>query len=326
MRASVCVVALVGLVAIPAVGQDEDGLARARVLFEEGQALYSAGRYAAAAERMKEAYGISRAPELAFNVGRAYDRAGSLDEAAVYYRIYLEQADPPPDERESLERRVAEIETRRRKETESEARQRKEAETGPAETPGRSRRDEPELLRLSLSFNLGLGGQAQLDFEPPAYGIDRTREDLDATLGGTFRVERTVVPHLAVGALVELASYDMSDSERGGDLTLDADLWLKGSLSVPVGNREMELYVGVPFGFTLFRPDDDRLENLRGFNVGAIGGAELAFGPVGVFLEGGWRHRQVFDSFVAPLFETEHDATLTTNQGTLSAGMSVYLR
>lgn len=314
MRASVGVVALVCLVAAPVHAQDHDGLARARVLFEEGQALYSAGRYAAAAERMKEAYGISRAPELAFNVGRAYDRAGSLDEAAVYYRIYLEQADPPPDERESLEQRVAEIETRQRK-----------AETASAESPGRSRgKDEPELLRLSLSFNLGLGGKAQLEFEPPVLGVARDRVDLDPTLGGGFRVERTVVPHFAVGALVELASYDMADAERGGDLTFDADLWLKGSLAIPVGSQELELYLGVPFGFTLFRPDDDRLENLRGFNVGVIGGAELSLGPVGVFVEGGWRRRQVFDSFT--FVGTEHDVTLIINQGTLSAGMSVYLR
>lgn len=70
--------------------QGSAALAEARKLFEEGNADYSAGRYALAAERFSRAYQLSGHPALLFNLANTYERAGDYEKAAHYLRMYLE--------------------------------------------------------------------------------------------------------------------------------------------------------------------------------------------------------------------------------------------
>lgn len=91
--------------ALPASAQN-DRVARARVLFQEGNAAYDAGRFQEAAEKMKGAWELMRSPELAFNVGRAYERMSEYDEAIRFFRMYLRNGQPSAEERRDVQARI----------------------------------------------------------------------------------------------------------------------------------------------------------------------------------------------------------------------------
>ena len=100
------VLALLVLVwALPASAQEDD-VARARVLFQEGNAAYDAGRFQEAAEKMKAAWELVRSPALAFNVGRAYERMSEYDEAIRFFRMYLRRGRPTDAERADVQARI----------------------------------------------------------------------------------------------------------------------------------------------------------------------------------------------------------------------------
>ncbi|MEM6957535.1 MAG: tetratricopeptide repeat protein [Myxococcota bacterium] len=62
---------------------------RAAALLESGLADYNAGRFPEAAQKLEEAYGLVPSPNLAYNVGRVYERMSEYDAAVRYFRIYL---------------------------------------------------------------------------------------------------------------------------------------------------------------------------------------------------------------------------------------------
>lgn len=87
-------------------GPSDEEVARARTLFQEGIRDYDAGRLREALEKMREAYRITRTPELAFNVGRVYERIGENAQAIRHFEIYLREARPTPQERADIELRI----------------------------------------------------------------------------------------------------------------------------------------------------------------------------------------------------------------------------
>lgn len=99
-----------GMAPIGTAAQDDVPLERARRLFEEGQRAYAEGRLDEAARRMKEAYRITRSPELAYNVARVFERMGEARLAIRYFRIYVrhEQHHGTLDEaqRTDIDRRI----------------------------------------------------------------------------------------------------------------------------------------------------------------------------------------------------------------------------
>lgn len=86
-----------------------DATARARTLFEQGQAAYAQGRFDEAVARMREAYELTHAPELAFNVARVYERMSDYRNAIRYFELYLRDGHPAPEERAQIEQRIAAI-------------------------------------------------------------------------------------------------------------------------------------------------------------------------------------------------------------------------
>ncbi len=92
---------------VGAEAQETGRVARARALFREGQAAYDAGRFAEAAEKMESAWRLTRAPELAFNVGRVYERMSEYDKAIRFFRIYLRRGHPSAEERADIDGRIA---------------------------------------------------------------------------------------------------------------------------------------------------------------------------------------------------------------------------
>lgn len=90
--------------------RDSDARERAEQLYYNGEALYEEGQYEAAILAFEEAYRLSGEPLLLYNIANAYERLGELDHAIDYLTRY--RAFAPPDERESLRRRVRNLERR----------------------------------------------------------------------------------------------------------------------------------------------------------------------------------------------------------------------
>lgn len=325
MRQVLVLVGLLGCLGVASLAraQTEDEVTEARRFFAEGVTAYQSGDYADAARDFEQAYELTRDPDVAFNTARAYERAGEREEAARYYRIYLRDGDAAVAERAELERLVTVLETEQqplpRAETDDDA---VALRTSPSFTARFAPRFE-EMVRVSALFTMGLGGGLRFEADPDILLVPDGRSDLEPTFGAAVRGEIFVARYLGIGGELGLASYSVEDAEDR-ELTVDIDLWLRPRLPfVLSGALELELYVGIPIGFTLYRPSDPDLENLLGFNFGALGG--LSFAPhenVAVFVEVGWRHRQVYDEVT--IFDT-HDVTLKTDQAHLAIGVSLRL-
>jgi tetratricopeptide (TPR) repeat protein len=82
---------------------------RAGELATAGRAAYEAGRWDEAIAAFKEAYGLSQAPGLLFNIAQAYRSAGDRLQALDYYRLYLERA-PTAANAAEVRTRIAELE------------------------------------------------------------------------------------------------------------------------------------------------------------------------------------------------------------------------
>ena len=116
----------------PAWASDPETDARARELYENGEILYNEGRYEDAIVAWEEAYRLSERAALLFNIANAYERLGRYDEALDALNRYRAYA--KAEERESLDRRIANLE-RRRDEAKAQAASAPPPESGPAPGP-----------------------------------------------------------------------------------------------------------------------------------------------------------------------------------------------
>ena len=96
---------------IAAWAQDaEDANERARELYENGATLYDEGRYEDAIVAWQEAWELSQRPLLLYNIASAQERLGHWRDALETLNRYRAYA--RPDERERLDRRIANLERR----------------------------------------------------------------------------------------------------------------------------------------------------------------------------------------------------------------------
>jgi hypothetical protein len=56
-------------------------------LFAEGASMYKAGKYRPAIEKFEEAYALFPEPNLIYNIARAYEALGDVDQAIMKYRL-----------------------------------------------------------------------------------------------------------------------------------------------------------------------------------------------------------------------------------------------
>ena len=56
-------------------------------LFAEGASLYKAGKYRPAIDKFEEAYALFPEPHLIYNIARAYEALGDVDQAIMKYRL-----------------------------------------------------------------------------------------------------------------------------------------------------------------------------------------------------------------------------------------------
>ncbi len=119
--ASVWMLLVAALGLSPAAGASAQAAAapapvdRARTLFAEGQQAYAEGRFADAAAKMSAAYELTSSPELAFNLGRVYERMSEYDQAVRFFRVYLRRGTPTAEERTQVGERIARLQEAKRR-------------------------------------------------------------------------------------------------------------------------------------------------------------------------------------------------------------------
>lgn len=85
-------------------------LAQAKQAFEEGNALFKAGKLPEAIEKLKESFRLSRNAFLLYNIGHSYDQLGQKEMVLFYYRKFLASAPANAPMRDNVSKRVAELE------------------------------------------------------------------------------------------------------------------------------------------------------------------------------------------------------------------------
>lgn len=86
-------------------------LERAKQLFDNGKTLFEEGNYEDAVRAWQQSYGLSEKPVLLFNIASAAERMGDFDAALEALNTY--RAFAKPEERESLQRRMRNLERSR---------------------------------------------------------------------------------------------------------------------------------------------------------------------------------------------------------------------
>jgi tetratricopeptide (TPR) repeat protein len=142
--------------------QDEDpSLQRAVVLFEESEVAYNEGRFDEAVALLRRAYALHEDPTLLFNLARALEGMGDLDEAIETYERYLAES-PDAEDRGAIEARLRTLRTQRDRladegeEGEGEAPIEGGEETAPS-TPGRSVDPVPWIVAGAGAVVVGVG-------------------------------------------------------------------------------------------------------------------------------------------------------------------------
>lgn len=102
-------------------------LKRAEELFHNGERLYTEGSYESAILAFQESYELSKAPQLLYNIGNAYERFGDFANARRYLDQY--RAFAPEKEREALSRRIQALDQRQQ---DKEKREREAQPVGPS--------------------------------------------------------------------------------------------------------------------------------------------------------------------------------------------------
>jgi tetratricopeptide (TPR) repeat protein len=92
------------------VAPSPDDLAKAKQAFDEGNALYKAGKLPEAIEKLKESFRLSRNAFLLYNIGHSYDQLGRKDLVLFYYRRFLANAPANAPMRDNVSKRATELE------------------------------------------------------------------------------------------------------------------------------------------------------------------------------------------------------------------------
>jgi tetratricopeptide (TPR) repeat protein len=144
---SVCLAAVSALAQQPSPTEPDPKLEQAKAAFEEGQRYYKVGDYEKALEKYKEAYLLTEAPALLFNIGQCHRKLGHYDEAITAYRNF-QKDDPETAQKQGVDTIITELEEQKKN----------------APPPGQSQPSDPSTVywgdtdkMLLLGGGLGLG-------------------------------------------------------------------------------------------------------------------------------------------------------------------------
>lgn len=88
---------------------DQEKLAKAAKLYEEGDTLYKVKEYEKALANFKEAYLLTSEPLLLYNIGQCHRQLNQLDEARKSFESFLRDAPQDSDLRPNAESLLAEV-------------------------------------------------------------------------------------------------------------------------------------------------------------------------------------------------------------------------
>ncbi|MDB4964837.1 MAG: hypothetical protein JWN44_526 [Myxococcales bacterium] len=109
MRLAAVVVAVLVTMAPAAFAAEADAVRDARMHYDRGMAHYELGEFKSAVDEFKQAYALSKAPGLLFNLAQASRLAKDYEPALHFYRSYL-RVRPDAPNRDDVERRITELE------------------------------------------------------------------------------------------------------------------------------------------------------------------------------------------------------------------------
>ena len=185
-----------------------DARTEARTHFKKGMDSITAGKYDEGITELKLAYTLLPHPNVLYNIARAYAEAGDLDEAASYFRKYIE-GNPPDKEEASQILKNLEARIKRQQATAREASQ--------SQTP---------VPVLVPAVDAGAPPPtAEAGAPPPVAPIPKTREDLGAARTEDVFAESIVTASKGAQSPLESASSTSIITEQ--------DIRLSGITKIP---------------------------------------------------------------------------------------------
>lgn len=159
---------------------------------------------------------------------------------------------------------------------------------GQAQGNGPPITEPPSRNRLIGYFLASFGGEYKLKGNGLSGGTNA-----DPGLGLGFRYENLVSDAFSISPMLEWTAFDTRGPSDRSHL-FDFDVFLKIRKEIEAGGVTIEVYGGLPIGFTVASPDGAN-DAYFGFNMGALAGAALFFkDKYGVFLESGWRMHAIW--------------------------------
>jgi hypothetical protein len=182
-------------------------------------------------------------------------------------------------------------------------------------------RPEPEhdmhRLRLAAGLHVGLGGALK---ENDLTGVST---DLAPTVGFHLRLDIPVADFLAIGPMAIFSAYITEAEDDLGaarSLLVDIAVFPRFRFAFGLGFGHLEVYAGPFGGLTTGVRDELEFDAGIGFNVGALGGAQLFFGRFGVLVEGGFIHHDVSHNS-----DFGADLDFRTDQAVINLGIALML-
>jgi tetratricopeptide (TPR) repeat protein len=134
-----------------------DDLEAAKAHYAAGSAYYEQANYADAAKEFNEAYRLSHRPDLLYNVARAHEQLGQLDDAIAALRRYLDEK-PDAADRKLIESRIGNLEKRRDEKRAPPAASPPQASPQPAPaSPQPATQGPPPRARFPYTVGLAIG-------------------------------------------------------------------------------------------------------------------------------------------------------------------------
>jgi tetratricopeptide (TPR) repeat protein len=134
----------------------------ALAIFERSKEAYRNGRFDEAAALLVRAYDLSPHAVMLYNLARAYEGSGRIDEALQAYRRYL-QAEPHPPDRGAIEERCATLQREIDQRADLQRQRDDEKQRAPADQAPHGAADRPGASNASSPLpwvTLGTGGAA----------------------------------------------------------------------------------------------------------------------------------------------------------------------
>ena len=180
MRVVLYSVCMAVLVAAPIARAQQKAPPAAKVHYEAGAQHYQRGRYVEAIREFEEAYRLSSAAALLYNISQAYERLGDLVKARDYLQRYLDSGGVPADERASIEDKLRVFDER----IKADEAAKQNAATQPVTQP----QPQAEPVRFGVWKWVALGGGGALLLTSAIFAWDASRQESkieDAACDGT---------------------------------------------------------------------------------------------------------------------------------------------